>query len=271
MMAVNERTLLLVDDEENVLRALKRLCRRDGYRILTAGGGKEGLELLQENRVGVIVSDQRMPEMSGVEFLSKVKELYPETVRIMLSGYTELGSVTDAINRGAIYKFLTKPWDGNLLRENIAEAFKSYELVRENERLATELRDSNESLTQANEDLEKYAKLNFKLLQVSQEVLEILPVGVIGMGDDNIIAIANKKAHELLSPRGGGLIGMLGDEVLPPQLNEFCRMEMDEEKVRNWEGELDGVGEIKVILSRMGQSSMSKGSVLAFIAREEGL
>ncbi len=270
-MDVNERTLLLVDDEENILRALKRLCRRDGYRILTAGGGKEGLAILKEQRVGVIVSDQRMPEMSGVEFLSEVKELYPETIRIVLSGYTELGSVTDAINRGSIYKFLTKPWDDVLLRENIKEAFRSHELMRENERLTAELQHANESLIQANIDLKKYAMLNFKLLQVSQEVLESLPVGVIGMGDDNIIAVANKRAHELLSPAAGGLIGVSSDEVLSPQLNKFCRMEMNGEKIKHWEGELQGVGEMKVVVSRMGQSSISKGVVLAFIPMEEGI
>jgi len=120
---MTERTLLLVDDEENILSALTRLLRRDGYHILRASSGREGLELLAANAVGVIISDQRMPEMSGTEFLSKVKDMYPDTVRIVLSGYTELNSITDAINRGAIYKFLTKPWDDDLLREHIREAF----------------------------------------------------------------------------------------------------------------------------------------------------
>ena len=105
-----ERTLLLVDDEENIVRSLKRLLRRDGYNILTANSGKEGLEVLNDDNVGVIISDQRMPEMNGTEFLSQVKVLHPDTIRIVLSGYTDLNSVTDAINDGAIFKFLTKPW-----------------------------------------------------------------------------------------------------------------------------------------------------------------
>jgi len=117
------RTLLLVDDEPHILSALTRLLRRDGYRILTATSAAEGLELLALNDVQVIVSDQRMPEMSGTEFLGRVKEMHPNTIRIVLSGYTELRSITDAINHGAIYKFLTKPWDDELLRENIREAF----------------------------------------------------------------------------------------------------------------------------------------------------
>ncbi|MEW5757357.1 MAG: response regulator [Pseudomonadota bacterium] len=134
-----ERCLLLVDDEPNILRALSRLLRRDGYTIYTAQSGAEGLALLQEHKVGVIVSDQRMPEMNGTEFLSRVKDIYPDTVRIVLSGYTELSAITDAINRGAIYKFLTKPWDDDLIRENIRAAFAQYEMVDENRRLREQL------------------------------------------------------------------------------------------------------------------------------------
>lgn len=127
-LAEQGRTLLVVDDEENVLGALRRLLRRDGYRILTAGSAADAFELLAVNQVQVIVSDQRMPHMSGTEFLSRVKEMYPDTMRLVLSGYTDLQSITDAINRGAIYKFLTKPWDDDLLREHIREAFKFFEL-----------------------------------------------------------------------------------------------------------------------------------------------
>jgi diguanylate cyclase (GGDEF)-like protein/PAS domain S-box-containing protein len=116
-------TLLLLDDEENILKALTRIFRRDGYRILSTTSIKEAFSLLATNDVQVIVSDQRMPEMSGTEFFSQVKAIYPNTVRIVLSGYTDLKSVTDAINEGAIYKFLTKPWDDQQIREQIQQAF----------------------------------------------------------------------------------------------------------------------------------------------------
>lgn len=121
-----DRTLLLVDDEENVLRALLRLFRRDGYRVLTASSVDEAYDLLARNHVQVILSDQRMPQVSGTEFLGRVKELYPDTVRLVLSGYTDLATVTDAINRGAIYRFLTKPWNDDELREHIREAFRTH-------------------------------------------------------------------------------------------------------------------------------------------------
>ncbi|WP_028239827.1 EAL domain-containing protein [Stutzerimonas azotifigens] len=120
------QTLLLLDDEENILRALARVLRRDGYRILIATRAQDAFELLAKHDVQVILSDQRMPEMNGTEFLSRVKDLYPETVRMVLSGYTDLKSVTNAINEGSIYKFLTKPWDDEQLRLHIAQAFREY-------------------------------------------------------------------------------------------------------------------------------------------------
>jgi diguanylate cyclase (GGDEF)-like protein/PAS domain S-box-containing protein len=123
------REMLLVDDEENVLRALSRVLRRDGYTIHTATSAAEGLQILATQRIQVIVSDQRMPGTSGVEFLSRVKEMYPDTVRIILSGYTDLATVTDAINRGAIYKFLTKPWNDDELRQQVEEAFRRHAAI----------------------------------------------------------------------------------------------------------------------------------------------
>ena len=89
-------------------------------------GVADAFELLAKHDVQVILSDQRMPEMSGTEFLSLVKDLYPDTIRIVLSGYTDLKSVTDAINQGAIYKFLTKPWDDEQLRQNNNQAFREH-------------------------------------------------------------------------------------------------------------------------------------------------
>ncbi|HEY9400608.1 MAG TPA: EAL domain-containing protein [Luteimonas sp.] len=123
-----ERTLLLLDDEENVLRSMVRLFRRDGYQILTASSVREAFDLLASQSVQVIVSDQRMADMDGTEFLTRVRDLYPDTIRMVLSGYTDLATITEAINRGAIYRFLTKPWDDDALRQHIRDAFRAYEL-----------------------------------------------------------------------------------------------------------------------------------------------
>ena len=222
-----DRTLLLVDDEENITSALLRLLRRDGYHILRANSGMEGLELLANNKVGVIISDQRMPGMSGTEFLTRVRELYPDTVRIVLSGYTELNSVTDAINRGAVYKFLTKPWEDELLRANVEEAFQRHEMKIENARLTRELRAANDELRRSNQELEQRVELktreivrNLNVLRVSQEVLEHLPVAVIGIGDDGWIAIANQLAHRLFST-SGPLLGEAASTIIPADVLDW--------------------------------------------------
>jgi EAL domain-containing protein (putative c-di-GMP-specific phosphodiesterase class I)/FixJ family two-component response regulator len=149
-----ERTLLLLDDEENILNSLTHLLRRDGYKILKATHAAAALDLLAQNPVGVIIADLRMPEMTGVEFLRRAKLLYPDTVRMVLSGYTDLINVTDAINEGVIYKFLTKPWDNDLLRANIQEAFQHYELAQDNQRLTDEMAAINEELNRAKHRLE---------------------------------------------------------------------------------------------------------------------
>ena len=219
-----ERTLLLVDDEENIASALTRLLRRDGYRILRANGGQQGLEVLAQHEVGVIISDQRMPGMTGTEFLSRVRDLYPDTIRIVLSGYTDLNSVTDAINCGAIYKFLTKPWEDELLRANVEEAFHRHEMKRENARLTLELRRANAELAALNADLEqrveqktREAGLNLHVLAVAQEVLDHLPLAVVGIGDDGLIAVANRRAQSGLGA-GGPVLGEEATTCIPAEL-----------------------------------------------------
>ena len=119
-------TVLFVDDESNILASLKRTLRREGYIILTANSTAEGFSLLAKNPVQLVVSDQRMPEMNGTEFLSRVKSLYPQTVRMVLSGYSEISAVTDAINKGAVYRFMLKPWDDETLREEILGALRHW-------------------------------------------------------------------------------------------------------------------------------------------------
>jgi diguanylate cyclase (GGDEF)-like protein len=144
------RTILLVDDEEDIGSSLARLLRRDAYRVLRAKSAAEGMSLLADNDVGVVISDQRMPGLTGVEFLSQVKELYPHAMRIVLSGYADIDAVMNAINCGAIYKFFTKPWDNETLRAEVLEAFRHHELILEKARLVKENQTANDMLAQVN-------------------------------------------------------------------------------------------------------------------------
>jgi PAS domain S-box-containing protein/diguanylate cyclase (GGDEF)-like protein len=122
-----QRTLLYVDDEPNMLAAIRRALRNKGYTVLATASAAEAFEIMATSEVGVILCDQRMPGMSGTEFLSRVKQMYPAAVRMVLSGYTDLQSVTDAVNHGAIFKFLSKPWIDEELFEAVRDAFAEFE------------------------------------------------------------------------------------------------------------------------------------------------
>jgi diguanylate cyclase (GGDEF)-like protein/PAS domain S-box-containing protein len=121
---VDDETLLIVDDDAGNLAILRRLLQREGYRVLTASSGQEGLDLLALNKVRVIVADQDMPGMSGTQFMGIVRELYPDTIRIILSGHTDLAAVTESVNQGELFKFMTTPWDDGELVRNIRDAFR---------------------------------------------------------------------------------------------------------------------------------------------------
>lgn len=118
--------VLFVDDEKEILTALKRRFRREPFILFTAASAAEALELLRENEIHVIVSDARMPKMSGIELLEEVRRLYPQVVRMMFSGYVEADSLMDAINRAGVFRFITKPWEEEQLRAHILEAIEKY-------------------------------------------------------------------------------------------------------------------------------------------------
>jgi CheY-like chemotaxis protein len=205
-------TLLLVDDEPSIISSLRRLLRSDGYRILTANSGKEGLKVLAENAVDVIVSDQRMPEMTGVEFLRTVRQLYPDTVRIVLSGFTELQTVTDAVNAGAIYKFLTKPWDDEQLRGHVQEAFLYGAMANENRLLTLQVRTANQQLAAVNRRLESVlAQARHEIergeisLDIVREALDNVPLPVLASDDGGTIVLANRAALDLFAGHGAVL------------------------------------------------------------------
>lgn len=256
------RTLLLVDDEPNIVASLKRLLRRDNYEILTANGGQEGLDQLAQHAVDVIVSDQRMPGMTGVEFLRKAKETYPDTVRIVLSGFTELQSVTDAVNEGAVYKFLTKPWDDTQLRGHVEEAFRRKELADENRRLNEEIKTANQQLASANRRLEDLLDVKKQQLlrehtslEIVREALQHVPLAVLGVDDENMVVFANYAALQLFA--GAALLGSELDEVLPglDAGVQTCEVVLPD-------------GSYQVVSNEMGRDSLSRGRLITLTACE---
>jgi len=153
----NEHTLLLVDDEKAITRALHRLFRKEGYQILTAESGPEGLETLRRHEIPVsmIISDQRMPEMSGAQFLEEAKVICPEAIRYLLTGYSDMEAVIQAVNKGEIHRYLTKPWNDDDLVLQVRQSLEHYELQYENKRLTELTVAQNAKLSELNKNLEQ--------------------------------------------------------------------------------------------------------------------
>jgi len=140
-------TLLLVDDEVNVLKSLSRLFADEPYRTMTASGGDEALAILERERVHVVLSDNRMPGMTGTELFQRVKKRWPQVIRIMVTGFADVQAIMEAVNEGAIYKFITKPWNDDDIKLSVRLALQQYQLVEENKRLTALAREQQEKIS----------------------------------------------------------------------------------------------------------------------------
>jgi adenylate cyclase len=162
-----KHTIMAVDDETAITKALQRLFRRENYRILTASSAPEALDLLEnfEKSVSLIISDQRMPEMSGSQFLEQAKKIFPHAIRFLLTGYSDMDAVVDAINKGGIHRYLSKPWNDEDLKLQVRQSLEQYELVLENKRLLALIHKQNKELQAFNRQLEK------KVEERSREIL----------------------------------------------------------------------------------------------------
>ncbi len=166
--AETQSTILFVDDEANILSSLKRLFRPFGYQIFTADSGAQGLEIMNREKVDLVVSDMRMPEMNGAQFLEKVRERWPDTLRILLTGYAEIGATIDAINKGQIYRYISKPWEDNDITLTVKHALEQRMLEREKLRLEELTHKQNEELKDLNNNLEA------KVLSRTEEVRQTM-------------------------------------------------------------------------------------------------
>lgn len=233
-----QHCILCVDDEPNILNALKRLLRKEDYRILTAGSGSEGLALLEKHEVHLVIADQRMPEMSGTEFLKAVKEKYPDIIRITLTGYTEVDAITDAINNGHIYKFFLKPWNDHNLKLEIRQAMDQYDLSQVNKQLQEKIVRQNEELINMNNNLEEMVRkrtreieIRNQALELSHAVLEDIPVCIIGISLEGMIVLINRMSQELSFDGQNLYLGMSVSEYFPEEVENNIRAALSNQAI----------------------------------------
>lgn len=163
-------TILFVDDEEANLNVFQTTFKWY-YNVFVAISAKEGLEILKKEKIDMIITDQRMPVMTGVEFLEKIIPEYPDLVRIIITAYSDMEAIAYAINEAGIYQYIQKPWDADEMRHILQKAFVSYQLHVDNKKLITDLESANKSLKEANEDLE--AKVEARTVEVMAQKSEI--------------------------------------------------------------------------------------------------
>lgn len=199
---VQAATILFVDDEPNILSALRRLFRAHGYRTLMAESGAAGLKILETEAVDLVISDMRMPEMDGTRFLEHVCMRWPDTIRLLLTGYADIQSILDAINRGEIYRYITKPWDDNDILLTVRLALERQALEREKKRLEALTRSQNEGLKTLN------AGLEFKVQERTIELKDALASLVTSNEKLRTSFLTSIKVFSsLIEMRGGTLAG----------------------------------------------------------------
>ncbi|MDX2302496.1 MAG: response regulator [Microscillaceae bacterium] len=162
-MQNHKHSILYIDDEVSNIDVFKTSFRRD-YKVFTALSAQEGLQILDNEMISLVITDQRMPEMSGIEFLKKIIAQYPDMIRIVLTAYSDVEDIIDAINEGGVYQYIRKPWDRNELKMVLDKALEAYQLRRENKKLIF-------NLQKANENLEEKVKLRTKTLELQNQKL----------------------------------------------------------------------------------------------------
>ncbi len=220
--------ILCVDDEPNILKGFARLFRnRSEYELHVANSGAEGLKILEDvPGIRIVISDYRMPSMTGGDFLNEVCTRWPQTSRIILSGYADPQYILEAINKGHIYSFLPKPMSDDALMSTISAALQHQFLVQENSRLTSALKESNRELEELNHKLEEQVsartetlEIRNRVLQIAQGVLDVLPVVVFGIDPEDMVVCCNEYARDFFP---GGMLGPFGmdrRDVLGDELN----------------------------------------------------
>lgn len=171
-----DHTVLIVDDEQQVGKALGRLMKSIGTKYVYMESGQAALDWMKKasKPFSLILSDQRMPEMEGSVFLEKAKELSPDTIRYLITGYADVDAVTDAVNKGSIHRYIGKPWDNRVLAETVKSGLEQYEMIMENHKLFALAKDQNTKLYTVNKELKKSAAVHKKaIIQKEKQIAEL--------------------------------------------------------------------------------------------------
>jgi response regulator RpfG family c-di-GMP phosphodiesterase len=171
-----DHTILIVDDEKSIGKALERLIKRIGVRSFYVASGPQALDFIQksESIISMILSDQRMPGMEGTEFLEKARAIAPDTVRFLITGYADINAVADAVNRGAVHRFITKPWNNDDLLEMIKSGLQYYELLIENQNLFALAKKQNTRLYNLSQELKRKASEHKReIVQKEKQIIHL--------------------------------------------------------------------------------------------------
>lgn len=171
-----DHTVLIVDDEEQIGRSLGRIMKKIGAKYVYLDSGQAALDRMKsmEQPFSLILSDQRMPHMLGSEFLEKAKELSPNTIRYLITGYADVDAVTDAVNKGAIHRYIAKPWDNKVLADTVKAGLEQHEMIMENQRLFDLAKAQNAKLYSLNKELKKSAAVHQKaIIQKDKQIGEL--------------------------------------------------------------------------------------------------
>jgi signal transduction histidine kinase len=182
MTRKTKHCLLVVDDEPDLVHSVQDLLRFD-YRVLGATRAAEGLKIMEKEQVHIVMTDQRMPEMTGVEFLKRLRETHPDVIRLLFTAYADIKAVTDAINQGSVYRYITKPFEPQELQAVLHQAVERYELAAERKKLMAELQDKNLQLQCANAELRQANDLKKAFIRVASHELRTPLTIVLGLSD----------------------------------------------------------------------------------------
>jgi signal transduction histidine kinase len=198
-MERRRHTLLVVDDEVDVLESLRHQFHR-GYRVLTSVSGQQAIEILRTDSVELILTDQRMPGMSGDQFLREARRLKPDAIRMLFTGYADIQAVISAVNEGHIFRYILKPWDSGELESIIRQGVEQYELLAERKRLVAELQAANAELLQANKELARAGQLKTAFIEVASHEFNTPITLVLGLTE--LLRLCNPtrsdQEHEIL-------------------------------------------------------------------------